>query len=77
MEKNCTSSLAQSAVNIEPAICYGGRGKLDTGGGEGGGGGGEVGEAKRLGEGLVQIPSLQVYLLSSTTYIKKASLSRK
>ena len=42
-----------------------------------GGGGGEVGEAKRLGEGLVRIPSLQVYLLSSTTYIKMATLSLK
>ena len=82
MEKNCTSSLSQSAVYIEPAICYGGRGKLDAGGGEGGGGGGggggwKVGEAKCLEEGLVRIPSLQVYLLSSSTYIKKASLSRK
>ena len=81
MEKHCTSSLSQSAVYIEPAICYGGRGKLDAGGGEGEGGGEgggwKVGEAKCLEEGRVRIPSLQVYLLSSSTYIKKASLSRK
>ena len=43
----------------------------------GGGGGWKVGEAKCLEEGRVRIPSLQVYLLSSSTYIKKATLSRK
>ena len=48
--------------------------------GKGGGGEGrgwKVGEAKCLEEGRVRIPSLQVYLLSSSTYIKKATLSRK